>query len=229
MELSGASTRSGETSSELTLRFKSQKQLELVLHILREAGVEIDVRFLKYLRHRPSHLEQTYNQLISSEKMWIAGARKPVCCTWEDDDAFTFTKYLDYVKLPTLYNDPDEIGDDEIGDSADYGNRKSMRSRMSMPRIGSSLHSLFSNDKSDDGDSKRVSKRSSGFFNSIRSMGRRAVSFRFSNSSSSSKGKRLKPGSVLKAIQEEVALQDEEQDVTASSFGDLIDSQVLDG
>ena len=58
MELSGASTRSGETSSNLALRFKSAKQQELVLHILREAGVEIDVKFLKYLRHRPSHLSR---------------------------------------------------------------------------------------------------------------------------------------------------------------------------
>lgn len=82
MELSGASTRSGETSSVLALRFKSQKQLEMILHILREAGVEIDVGFLKYLRHRPSHLEQTLNQLKSTEKMWIAGARKPAYCTF---------------------------------------------------------------------------------------------------------------------------------------------------
>ena len=30
-----------------------------------------------------------------------------------NDDAFTFTKYLDYLKLPTLYNDPDEIEEEE--------------------------------------------------------------------------------------------------------------------
>ena len=41
----GHRLRSGETSSNLALRFKSPKRQELVLHILREAGVEIDVKF----------------------------------------------------------------------------------------------------------------------------------------------------------------------------------------
>ncbi len=101
---------------------------------------------------------------------------------------------------------------------------------MSMPRIGSMrLHSLFKSRNSDDYDkADKSSKRSSGFFNSIRSMGRRAVSFRFSNSGSKGNNKN-RLGSVLKAIQEEVALQDSlNPDVTVSSFGDLIDSNVVD-
>jgi len=144
-----------------------------------------------------------------------------------------------------MYYDPDEIDEDEIEDEKGSSNRnKKLNNRKSLARLGSSLHTLFSGgssssssssssskskSKRDSSDSTNSSKRSSRFFNSIRSMGRRAVSFRFS--SSSSKKQQQRPGSVLKAIQEEVAMHDEQEnsDVTLeTSLGKLIDSNVLD-
>lgn len=174
--------------------------------------------------------------------MWIAGHEKPSSyCIWEDDDAWTFTKYLDYLKLPTMYFDPDELVDEDesLELSAKDNRRRSMRSRMSMPRLGSSLHTIFGTSSSKDGVGRNNKIRSSmdsegkrksvGFFDSIRSMGKRAVSFRFNTSSSNF---REKPGSFLNAIKEGVALQEEKEeenkDAKISSYQNLIDTQVLD-
>eukprot|EP00939_MAST-03C_sp_MAST-3C-sp1_P003569 g3569.t1 len=101
--LEGATTYDGEVASDLTLRFKTQHQFELILHILREAGVNIDFNFLKYLRYRPSDLERSLSALQETELDWREHSENPEYVTLSHDDAFTITKYLDYLKITPLY------------------------------------------------------------------------------------------------------------------------------
>eukprot|EP00940_MAST-03C_sp_MAST-3C-sp2_P002094 g2094.t1 len=130
--LQGATTQDGALASDLTLRFKTQRHFELVMHILREAGVKIGLNFLKYLRFRPSDLEDSLRNMTRVEKEWYEGRQKPEYATWDDDDAFIVTKYLDYMKVPPIYRRRQH--DDRAGIDDGSSSRRSLRISMRDPR-----------------------------------------------------------------------------------------------